>query len=265
MTVAAIVKPDMSFTQDPQWQTRREALWQQYCENQFDDVRKKELKVYRNFFFTGELESPQDHGRGGSGLLRASIDRFPLRTPEGWNYVICTFGGFDRSKTEMTKLMVFHVLASLTNHGWTLEEELALWDHFLPKSYQKIVKSPVATKHKGVIEGELPSSRVISKFCGGISCLFDGLEDVSPKYVYRPVFLLSALQVIAKKNIRTEKKLERQIIRLMGYCFTDQSNVLPENKEPLNNYLAEFRQGMETLQLDPIIKAMWEDVKRENS
>ncbi|WP_028671772.1 hypothetical protein [Saccharospirillum impatiens] len=266
MTVREIEKPDMSFTEDLWWQKRREALWQQYCEFQYDGVRKSKLKVLEKYFFTGELESPKDHGRGSPGFLGSRIDTFPLRKPEGWDYVIYTFGGYDRLNLEMKQLLENKVLASLTNRGWTLEEELALWDHFLPERYQTIIKSPVfAKRQQSFLEGELHIDVVVMHYSVRVENILDGLAGSSPKYIYRPGYLLSAIEEITPEDISSIKYLDKNLQNLMKLCFRSHDSALPEFKYPIDNFIREFKQNMETLRFDPIVKAIWEDVKREHS
>ncbi|MEP4546561.1 MAG: hypothetical protein ABJ000_10320 [Saccharospirillum sp.] len=183
------------------------------------------------------------------------MDTFPLRTPEGWDYVVYTFGCYDRSNLEMKQLLVNKVLASLTNRGWTLEEELALWDHFLPERYQAIIKSPVPTKRQqGVLEGALHIDVVVMHFSVRVESVFDGLAGSSPKYIYRPRLLLSAIEEVTLEDISSIKYLDGNLQNLMRLCFRSHDNALPEFKDPLNNFIREFKQEMEKLQLDPTIR-----------
>ncbi|MEP4546562.1 MAG: hypothetical protein ABJ000_10325 [Saccharospirillum sp.] len=258
-----IDKPDLSFTEDPKWIAEREVLWDQYCENQYSELRKEKLRVRKVYFFTGVFERPQDNGRGQSIFLKARVNDFPLRRAEGWDYVVYMLGGF--SNVEMTKLLVHQILGSLISLGWSLEEELALWDHFLPETYESIVRTPGPAKKHGLpLEGVLPIDSVIRQYLVNLKGLLSGYSDVSSKYLYRSKLLLSALQSVDDIYLSQENSLNSLIKSLFSVLYMNSDNISDEYKIAFRKFTKNLAGSIESTEFHAGVLNIWEEVKKEN-
>ncbi|GGX56051.1 hypothetical protein [Saccharospirillum salsuginis] len=261
MTIV-IEKPDLSFTDKPEWIEEREKLWEKYCEGQYAELRKEKLRIRKDFFFTGEFERPRDNGRGQTLFLKARINDFPLRRPEGWSYVVYKFGGFN--EFEMTKLLVHLVLPSLKELGWSLEEELALWDYFLPSTYKPTVRSPGPTKKHGApIEGSLPLDSIIRQYALNLHCLLVGYSEISRKYFYRSDFLISTLRSIDSEELNKGSDLSDVLKSLFSEYYWDRSKLPDDCQEAFGRLMTEVEELIESGGVDSSVKEIWDEVKQK--
>ncbi|AJQ92863.1 hypothetical protein [Gynuella sunshinyii] len=261
-----IAKPDLSFTEEPEWIRQRELQWEIYCENQYAEKRKNDLIALQRYFFSGELAMPKDYGRGQKSFLRAMIDEYPLKTLEGWDYVIYQYGGFDRSKQEFTDLLEYLVLNTLTSRGWSVEEELRLWEHFLPETYLPIVQSSVATKRYGEpLSGKLSTRSVIEHFFGSIKNLLEGISDISPKYLYKVDFLISAIQVVTEHDLDTVNRLRFKLNLLFEILLQFKDSPSLPYLEQIKGFISQFVLAMNTREFEPVVTTMWEAAQKKHS
>ncbi|GGX56058.1 hypothetical protein [Saccharospirillum salsuginis] len=251
-----IEKPDLSFTSDPGWIAEREKLWDQYCESRYSELRGSTLKARRQFFFHGTLDKPREHGLGEKSFLRVNINDFPLRSPEGWDYLVYEYGGYN--DREVQELAVYQVLPGLKYLGWSLEEELALWEYFFQATYERSIRSPKLTKRKGVpIEGDLPLVKVISQYSSGLSSLLKGTANASPKCLHKADFLISALSEIDSILLAKDTVLRRKLDALFKRLVKSRDNLPVQYEGDFSAFYSRLSSAISDDQVDPVIKNMW--------
>lgn len=185
---------DLSFTTEPSWRAQREVLWEKIEDNLKDKYTRKELAMVKGYYFDGILDEK------GVGVIydARKVLFFPLRTPEGWNYVMQHHmkGHTDFDELEKARNGYDSILNSLLTYSmreigrdWEFAEQCALFDWLVGEHYQEVITSPVPIgPQEQVTHLNLTPDKLYSRaVCGLASWLKTTDED---KYRYNlPVWI----------------------------------------------------------------------------
>ena len=128
---------DLTFTKDPIWIKKREAIWKSWSPGLEREMNLKSLNVYKKYFFTGLLEE-------GDELYDSAIfECHPLQSEEAWDYILSNI---------VRKSSVFEDLVKGTLQDRSNEKlfphmapyELERWDYFFGDEFEPVLKSHVS-------------------------------------------------------------------------------------------------------------------------
>lgn len=264
---------DLSFTQDPEWRACREQHWDEYEAKERDHFTKKQLSVRKAFFLNAAL---QDQDNDKLSLADSSlIYMFPLKTPEGWEYVCRELmsgqrrdGGEPDGYYSLLDVLVTNAIDEM-GRGWSHEEQCALFDWLLGEHFQAEIKPPVPVGPRGI----QPSHSLDPDyfFSIAITRLFFWLKDVAkmrprPVWASRLEYLMDLFHLIDERffyvkecdySSGTKNGIEITDIQYKFQRILEFMKKYPPRKVPeeavaeRQAFLDDFRQRMEALDPKP--------------
>lgn len=266
---------DLSFTHDSNWRKEREKTWAPREVRLKSNFRKREIDVFRHYYFNGELPE--------SGFTIGDLNRFslyPLHTPDGWNYILASL--IDSSEYHDFAEIVKYSTQSWLDKGYSLQEELALFDYFFGKAYSPVIKSRVPMgRDKKYQELALSADYMFWRGLQMICCWLDGKEeDPTCAWAYRLDYLFGLVELVDPRTfdlyvysrkiktetgelIRPTQNFLRRILAFMEH-YELPSTIEDPNHER-ENCLKEFRERLEALQKLPgQLAEVWAEVRAES-
>jgi len=209
---------DLSFTQNPEWIKQRETLWKPIGKDFATELSKKEYAPVQHYFMTGEFLNGERFEGDSSDL--ASFVWFPLQTPEAWDYL---FEHRVLGSAVFEELFYFS-FEPLWDYALTPDEELALWDYFLPLTFQPKVRSrvPVGEK-KEYIEFNVDPFKVVSPIIPYLTSeIRKQKKNEVDKYYRRLDYFLSCLPNLefCEKKTYTGGDIEFRVIKRIRHMAT---------------------------------------------
>lgn len=268
---------DLSFTQDPTWRTEREVLWQRIEPILNDGYTRKELAMVKAYYFDGTLDE-----KGIKRLYDADkILHFPLRSPEGWAYVMRyqMKGWSDLDELGKARRGYDSILNSLLTYAmreigddWHFDEQCALFDWLVGEHYQAEIASPVpiGPQEQVTCLKLVPDDLYNSAVCGLKNWLISEEEEEYrynlPVWIARLDYLFELLPLvdervfdvdIHKMNVRKasggridfDQKCLQMILKYMK-SYPPQA-VPAEELAKRKAFLMEFRRRLEALDHKP--------------
>ena len=128
-----MVKPDLTFTNDPEWKEKRLAVWRENEADLKSEFRKKDLKSIEHYLMTGD--QVENYRLSDKALL----GYFPLCTAEGWDYVYQSLV----KKPDLFEYEFYYSTHGNKNMQATHQEKLRYFDYYHPEVFSPVIKSRV--------------------------------------------------------------------------------------------------------------------------
>ncbi len=249
------MKPDMSFTQDVEWQIAREKAWAPLESGLKTDFRKKEIACIKQYFFTGVI--PEGYHLDDDGAL---LSHFPLVTPEGWDYVLQYLV---KDKEVFEYKFYYSIYGGADGHD-SIEKQLDYIDYFHPDTYQPVIKSRVPVGKEGeVVTVEVDLYRLFCFFASRFTKFVErGGEP--PLGFYRLDYFFSMLPLLddTEENDETERAFGL-LRRIMKQAYKFSPKVEYNDTERQFEFLNKVREYLEGDSASSSVKELWVSVKKE--
>ncbi len=256
---------DLTFTKDPIWIKKREAIWNSWSPGLEREMNLKRLNVYKKYFFTGILEE-------GDELYDSAIfECHPLQSEEAWDYIFSNI---------VRKSSVFEDLVKGTLQNRSNEKlfphmapyELERWDYFLGETFNAVVKSRVPVgKDKGIVEVSLNPVEVFGDVAAMIMTSLDvGSGGECPKFFTRKSYFFSLLPYLTDECFDKPRRRSKEYRAsgLLNYIFEHVVESKPEVEfEDVGcvreRFLEDLEREMDERKntLCPKLQEVWAEVK----
>lgn len=254
---------DLSITKDPEWIKQREALWKPIEENYKQHLRKKDIEPIRHYFMTGTLYPGHTLSEG------AQFDWFPIQNTEAWNYL---FQNVIQDPLVYEKHFYFQ-FEDLSNRALTHEQELEMWNYFVGDVFNPTVVSKVPIgKPGGLYSFSVDKANILATFKLCLSGLKGDQISKSAKWIKNINYFITLFPQIADENFERKTKysdFNTRLGNITKYLFIffmkPKFEVdLKDDATWLENrlkYLDEIRVRLETVEMQPAMRQLWEDTK----
>ena len=255
---------DLSFTQDPEWQEAREELWIPIEKDLKTDFSKKSLEPIKVYFMTGLLPEGKTLSDG------ALLHYFPLKTPEGWDFVLENLV----SSSDFLKGAITANFHDLTDYGFSEKELLSHWDYFLGDTFRPEYKPRVPVNGESNVRIELSAIECFNHYWAAIPPYLKGLLEVSTIFNRIDYFVSlwpSFSDEIWEKDFdrwseegMVKSKINRFFKHIINYETPEDLND-PNQTRP--KFLKMMEEKLDELypQLCPKLQALWDETKAKKS
>jgi len=256
---------DLIFTQDPEWQEAREKQWKPIEKDLKTDFSKKDLEPIKFYFMTGLL--PEGKALSDGALLHY----FPLKTPEGWDFVLENLA----SSSDFLKDAITANFHDLTDYGFSEEELLSHWDYFLGDSFKPQYKPRVPVDGHTNIRIGLSAVECFNHISATVwAFLTGGVGDEKTIVIQKTDYFYSLWPEIKNEDFESDDdySIESNCIFIINSYFKQIVDFSPrvefdDPNQTRPKFLKMMEEKLDELypQLCPKLQALWDETKAKKA